>query len=152
MLQPIGLLKQNHLSYGVAVSERGKCFALTLWEQRMAEENYLGRIEISPNAIASLAGQQILECYGVVGMANKNLRDGIVEVLTRGNYRRGIDVRVVEHEIYIDLYVVIQYGTRISEVAHGIMNRVKYGVQKALGLPVAQVNVYVQGLHVDEQA
>jgi uncharacterized alkaline shock family protein YloU len=118
----------------------------------MTEENYLGRIEISPTAIASLAGQAVLECYGVVGMANKNLRDGITEVLTRGNYRRGIDVKVIEHQIYIDLYVVIQYGTRISEVAHGIMNRVKYSVEKALGLPVAQVNVHVQGLHVDESA
>jgi len=118
----------------------------------MDEENYLGRIEISPNAIASLAGQAVLECYGVVGMANKNLRDGIVEVLTRGNYRRGIDVKVIEREVYIDLYVVIQYGTRISEVTHGIMNRVKFSVEKVLGLPVAQVNIHVQGLHVDEQA
>lgn len=116
----------------------------------MAEENYLGRIEISPNAIASLVGQAVLECYGVVGMANKNLRDGIVEVLSRGNLRRGIDVKVIDRAVYIDLYVVIQYGTRISEVAHGIMNRVKYSVEKSLGLPVAQVNVHVQGLHVDE--
>lgn len=118
----------------------------------MTEENYLGRIEISPNAIASLAGQAVLECYGVVGMANKNLRDGITEVLSRGNLRRGIDVKLVEHQIHIDLYVVIQNGTRISEVAHGIMSRVKFTVEKALGLPVAQVNVHVQGLHVDEPA
>ncbi len=118
----------------------------------MTEANFFGRIEISPNAIASLAGQAVLECYGVVGMANKNLRDGITEVLARNNVRRGVDVKVIEHEIYIDLYVVIQYGTRISEVAHGIMNRVKYSVEKALGLPVAQVNVHVQGLHVDESA
>jgi uncharacterized alkaline shock family protein YloU len=118
----------------------------------MTEENVLGRIEISPNAIASLAAQAVLECYGVVGMANKNLRDGIAEVLPGGNFRRGIDVKVVEREIVIDLYVVIQYGTRISEVAHGIMNRVKFSVEKALGIPVAQVNIHVQGLHVDEHA
>jgi len=118
----------------------------------MTEENYLGRIEISPNAIASLAGQSVLECYGVVGMANKNLRDGIAEVLSRGNLKRGIDVKVIEHQVYIDLYVVIQYGTRISEVAHGIMNRTKFTIEKALGLPVAQVNVHVQGLHIDEHS
>jgi uncharacterized alkaline shock family protein YloU len=117
----------------------------------MTEENYWGRIEISPNAIASLAGQSVLECYGVVGMANKNLRDGIAEILTRGNYRRGIDVKLVDHQIYIDLYVVIQYGTRISEVAHGITNRVKFSVEKSLGIPVAQVNVHVQGLQTDER-
>ncbi len=118
----------------------------------MAEETYLGRIEISPNAIASLAGQAVLESYGVVGMANKNLRDGIVEILTRGNYRRGVDVKLIDRKIYIDLYVVIQHGTRISEVAHGIMNRVKFTIEKALGIPVAEVNVHVQGLHVDERA
>ncbi len=117
----------------------------------MTEENVLGRIEISPLAIASLAGQAVLECYGVVGMANKNLRDGIAEVLPGNNYRRGVDVKFEEHQIIIDLYVVIEYGTRISEVAHGIMNRVKFSVERALGIPVAEVNVHVQGLHVDDR-
>ncbi len=117
----------------------------------MAEETFLGRIEIAPAAIASLAGQAVLECYGVVGMANKNLRDGIAEILPGGNYRRGIDVKVIEHAIVIDLYVVIQYGTRITEVTHGIMNRVKYTIEKAVGIPVTQVNIHVQGLHVDEK-
>jgi len=118
----------------------------------MTEETFLGHVEISPNAIASLAGQAVLECYGVVGMANKNLGAGIAVVLTRGNFRRGIDVEVVDGAINIDLYVVIEYGTRISEVAHGIMNHVKFNVEKALGMPIAAVNVHVQGLHVDESA
>ncbi len=120
----------------------------------MAEENIPGRIEISPNAIASLAGQAVLESYGVVGMAasRKNLRDGIAEILPGGHYRRGVDVKITDHEIVIDLYVVIQYGTRISEVAHGITNRVRFSVEKALGIPVAQVNVHVQGLHVDDNS
>lgn len=116
----------------------------------MTEETFLGRIEISPHAIASLAGQAVLECYGVVGMANKNLRDGFAEILPGSHYRRGIDVKVIDHQIYVDLYVVIQYGTRISEVAHGIMNRVKFAVEKAIGIPVAQVSVHVQGLHTEE--
>lgn len=117
----------------------------------MTEENVLGRIEISPLAIASLAGQAVLECYGVVGMANKNLRDGIAEVLPGNNYRRGVDVKFEQRQIVIDLYVVIEYGTRISEVAHGIMNRVKFSVERALGIPVTEVNVHVQGLHVDDR-
>jgi uncharacterized alkaline shock family protein YloU len=118
----------------------------------MTQETVLGRIEITPNAIASLAGQAVLECYGVVGMANKNLRDGFAEILPGENYRRGVDVKLVNHEIIIDLYVVIEYGTRISEVAHGIMNRVKFTVERALGIPVGRVNVHVQGLHVDDNA
>jgi uncharacterized alkaline shock family protein YloU len=80
------------------------------------------------------------------------LRDGIAEILPGENYQRGIDVKLVHHEIVIDLYVVIEYGTRISEVANGIMSRVKFSVEKALGIPVAQVNVHVQGLHVDEHS
>ena len=120
-------------------------------KSKRMEENFPGRIEVSPSAIASIAGQSVVECYGVVGMANRNLRDGIAEVLPRGNYRRGIDVKFEDRQIVIDLYVVIQHGTRISEVAHGIMNRVKFTVEKAVGLPVTQVNVHVQGLHVDEQ-
>lgn len=118
----------------------------------MNEENYLGQIEVAPRAIAAIAGQAVLESYGVVGMANRNFRDGIAEILPGSHYRRGIDVHLVDHEITIDLYVVIQYGTRISEVAHGIINRVKFSVEKALGISVKQVNIHVQGLHVDEKS
>ena len=120
----------------------------------MSEENFLGQIEVSPRAIAAIAGRAVLESYGVVGMAaaRRNLRDGIAEILPGNHYRRGIDVRFTNREITIDLYVVIQYGTRISEVAHGIINRVKFSVEKALGIPVKQINVHVQGLHVDEKS
>jgi uncharacterized alkaline shock family protein YloU len=117
----------------------------------MSEENYLGQIEVSPRAIAGIAGRAVLESYGVVGMApsHKSFRDGIAEILPGSRYRRGIEVTLVDHEITIDLYVVIQYGTRISEVTHGIVNRVKFSVEKALGMPIKQVNVHVQGLHVE---
>ena len=118
----------------------------------MSEENFLGQVEVSPRAIAAIAGQAVLESYGVVGMANRNIRDGIAEILPGSHYRRGIDVRLVDHEITIDLYVVIQYGTRISEVANGLINRVKFSVEKALGIPVKHVRVHVQGLHVDEES
>ena len=118
----------------------------------MSEENYLGQIEVSPRAIAAIAGQAVLESYGVVGMANRNFRDGIAEILPGSRYRRGIDVILTEHEITIDLYVVIQYGTRVSEVTHGIINHVKFSVEKALGIPVKRIHVHVQGLHVDEKS
>lgn len=114
----------------------------------MIEDPYLGRIEVSPHAIASVAGQAVLECYGVVGMAPKHLRDDIAEILPGANLRRGVEVRFVDGEVSIDLYVVIEYGTRVSEVAHGIKNRVKFTVEHATGLPVAEVNVHVQGLRV----
>lgn len=114
----------------------------------MVGERRLGRIEVSPVAIAGLAAAAVLECYGVVGMAHRTLSGGLVEVLRRDNYRRGVQVRVVDERIIIDLYVVLEYGVRISEVAHNIMENVKFRVEKALGVPISEVNVHVQGLRV----
>jgi uncharacterized alkaline shock family protein YloU len=114
----------------------------------MTEESKAGRIEISPQAIATLAGEAVLRCYGVVGMANKNLIDGIADLLAPDRWGRGVDVRVREGQITVDLYVIVQYGTRISEVAHGVMHGVQYALEQALGVPVAEVNVHVQGLRM----
>jgi uncharacterized alkaline shock family protein YloU len=112
------------------------------------EHTQLGKIEISPAAVAALASQAVLTCYGVVGMSSPSLRHGLAEILGRENYRRGVQARLVNDEIVIDLYVVLEYGTRISEVAQNIMHNVKYAVEHALGIPVASVNVHVQGLRV----
>jgi uncharacterized alkaline shock family protein YloU len=115
----------------------------------MTENTRLGKIEISPTAIAALANMAVLECYGVVGMSSTKLSDGIAELLHRDS-RRGVEVRLEGERIVIDLYVIIEYGTRISEVAHNIMESVKFQVEKALGVPVAEVNVHVQGLRVSD--
>jgi uncharacterized alkaline shock family protein YloU len=112
------------------------------------EETRLGRIEVLPAAIASLASQVVLECYGVVGMATKDLASGIVEILQPSSHRRGVEVNIQDDRIMIDLYVVIEYGTRIATVARNIQSVVKYTVEKALGVPVVAVNVHVQDLRV----
>jgi len=114
----------------------------------MTEERKTGRIEISPQAIATLAGEAVLRCYGVVGMANKNLIDGIADLLQPDRWGRGVDVRVRDGKVVVDLYVIIQYGTRISEVAHGVMHGVQYALEQALGVEVAEVSVHVQGLRM----
>ena len=111
----------------------------------MTESTHLGRIEISPAAVASLANHAVLKSYGVVGMSSRNL----AQLLSRDS-KRGVRVSVEGSEISIDLYVIIEYGTRISEVAHNIMENVKFAVEKALGVAVAQVNVHVQGLRVSQ--
>ncbi len=115
----------------------------------MATETYLGKIEVSPLAVASLASEAVLSCYGVVGMAAAGtLRDGLVEILQREAVHRGVEVRLHEGGIIVDLYVVVEYGTRVSEVAHNIMETVKFGLERALGMPIKQVNVHVQDLRV----
>ena len=117
----------------------------------MTTETEFGRIQISPTAISSIASQAVLESYGVVGMASKNFRDGLVELLAPGASHRGVEVQLVDGQIIIDLYVIIEYGTRISEVAHNIMSAVKFRVEKALGTSLAEVNVHVQGLRVSQE-
>jgi len=111
-------------------------------------EPYLGRIEVSPHAMQSIAGLVVLESYGVVGMAPKDSREYMAALLPRANFRRGVDVKYHDGKVVIDLYVIIEYGTRISQVAQGIKNRVKYVVERDTGLHVEQVNVHVQGLRV----
>ncbi len=110
----------------------------------------LGRIEVSPRVVASIVGHAAGECYGVVGMAARGLRDGIAERLNRETVHRGVEVEVRDGGLVIELYIIAQYGTRISEVAHNLMSAVKYEVEKTLGVDVIAVNVNVQGIHLDQ--
>jgi uncharacterized alkaline shock family protein YloU len=115
----------------------------------MPEQDSLGRVEVSPIAIASVVNEAVLTCYGVVGTAAKDLATGIANIISSGR-RRGIEVRIEEGQIFIDVYVIIEYGTRIVTVARSVMNVVKYSVERALGVPVAEVNVYVEGLRISD--
>ncbi|MGD1997078.1 MAG: Asp23/Gls24 family envelope stress response protein [Anaerolineae bacterium] len=110
-------------------------------------DEWKGQVEVSSTAIASIAHEAIMSCYGVVGTASKGLATGIADVLSPES-RRGVVVQVERDRIVVDLYIVIEYGTRIASVARSAMNVVKYRVEQALGVPVAEVNVHVQGLRV----
>ncbi len=111
------------------------------------ESNPLGNIEIAPAAVATIASQAVLHSYGVVGMAAKNVVDGFTNMLTR-DPRHGIEVHVDEGLISIDVYIIIEYGTRISSVAASVANTVRFHVEKALGAPIGDINIHVQGLRV----
>ena len=111
----------------------------------------LGKIEILPNAIHSIAVQAVCECYGVVGIASPRLRNGQAVLLTDERSNQGVQVRLVNDQIILEIYVVLEYGLRISEIAHNVMSSVKYATEKMLGVPVAQVNVNVQGLRQEKK-
>ena len=115
----------------------------------MSDASGRGRIEVSPAAVATIANHAVLNSYGVVGMSSKNLVNGLAQVL-RPESKRGVEVHVDEDQIIIDLYVVIEYGVRIAMVAKNIMNSVKFSVEKAMGVPITEVNVHVQGLRVSD--
>ncbi len=111
----------------------------------------LGVIEISPEAVASLAEHAVLQSYGVVGLADRSRFEAWRRGLRRsGPSHKGVLVMVEDEGVIIDLYLIVEYGTRISEVARGVINRVKYTVEQALGLPVLAVNVHVQALRVSQ--
>ena len=107
----------------------------------------LGGIHISPNAVATIACQATLESYGVVGLAARNLADGLMKSITR-DPSRGITVRYNGEDLDIEIHIIIEYGTRISSVAESVANTVRFHVEKALGLKVNSVNVHVAGLRV----
>jgi uncharacterized alkaline shock family protein YloU len=111
------------------------------------EDTTLGRITITPRAIATIAAQATLRSYGVVGMASKNLMDGIAQALAR-DPRHGVEVSTQGDQVTIDLFVIVEYGTRISEVAESVAQSVRFQVERAIGLPVAAVNVHVQDLRI----
>jgi len=112
-----------------------------------AEQTGIGKIEISAQAVATVASQAVLHSYGVVGMAARNVIDGIANALST-DPRRGIEVDFAGDEVNIDLYVIVEYGTRISVVARSAATAVRFNIEKDLGLRVGAVNVHVQGLRV----
>jgi len=111
------------------------------------ETTTLGTINISPNALATIAYHATLTSYGVVGLAPKNLVEGLASTITH-EPAHGVAVRYNGEEIDIDVHIVIEYGTRVTSVADSVANAVRYQVEKALGMPLHYVNVHVQGLRV----
>lgn len=108
-----------------------------------------GQIDISTDVIATIAGGAAVDCYGIVGMASKNqLKDGLTDILRKENFTRGVIVRKDEDEVHIDVYIIVSYGTKISEVAHNVQTKVKYTLDQTVGLAVDSVNIYVQGVKV----
>jgi uncharacterized alkaline shock family protein YloU len=113
------------------------------------ETTSLGGIHISPNAVATIAYHATLQSYGVVGLAPKNLADGIVSQITR-EPSRGISVHYKDDVINIEVHVIVEYGTRITSVADSVANTVRFHVEKALGLRVNEVNVHIAGLRISD--
>ena len=110
-----------------------------------------GKIEVAPRAIATIAARAVGQSYGIVGMAPHTLREGVAQVLHQRDAHKGVEVRIGSDAIAIDLYVILEYGTRISEVARNVQENVRYAVERALGMPIGPVNVRVQGLRMNDK-
>lgn len=118
----------------------------------MAEETSThGKIHVTPTAIATIASHAVLKSYGVMGMANRNFVADITSALTR-DPNHGVRVHIDGNQVTIDVYVVLAYGTRIATVARSLIDAVRFEVERSLGMDVEQVNIYVQGLMLDDDA
>ncbi|UQS83465.1 Asp23/Gls24 family envelope stress response protein [Bombilactobacillus thymidiniphilus] len=110
-----------------------------------------GNIAVSNEVIASIVGVAATDIYGIVGMASKSqIRDGMNMILNRDNYTRGVVVRQEGDDTVVDVYIIVGYGVKISEVCRNVQNRVKYNLETMLGAPTAKVNVIVQGVKILE--
>lgn len=106
-------------------------------------------IKISDDVVAVIAGVAVSEVPGVAGMAG-GFAGGISEVLSgKKNLAKGIKVDVAEKDVKIDVNIIVEYGSRIPDVAFEIQNRVKKAVESMTGLNVEEVNVHVQGVNTD---
>jgi uncharacterized alkaline shock family protein YloU len=112
----------------------------------------MGKLVLSEEAIATIAGAAATECYGVVGMAGRKMTDGLSELLGRENLSRGVSVSIDGDEVYIELFVVLGYGIKISEVARMIVDKVRYTVEKFTGLRVKKVTVNVESIRLQENS
>ena len=116
----------------------------------MGEDNTsLGSIHISPAAVATIAYHATLESYGVVGLAPRNLVEGLA--ITRVP-AKGVAVRFDGEHLDIDIHIMVAYGVRISSVAESVANTVRFHVERSLGLPVRNIDVHVAGLKLNENA
>jgi uncharacterized alkaline shock family protein YloU len=109
----------------------------------------IGSIHVSPRAIATIAYHAALQSYGVVGLAPKNLMNGLTQVVVK-DPTRGVEVHYDGENVNIDIYIVIEYGTRIKSVATSVANSVRFQVEKTLGMPIHAVHVHVQNLRVSD--
>ncbi|MDU0480113.1 Asp23/Gls24 family envelope stress response protein [Staphylococcus chromogenes] len=109
--------------------------------------NDYGSIDISNEVIASVVGGKAVECYGIVGMASRQqVRDGLAEILGHENYAKGIVVKEDNCILDVDMYIIVSYGVKISEVAQNVQATVKYTLENTLKLKVNSVNIFVQGV------
>ena len=111
---------------------------------------HMGNISIDNEVIAQYAGAVADECFGIVGLADVNARDGLVNLVRGGKSARGISVSLNPdtNKLLIDYHVIVSYGVNIPTVADNLISTVRYKIEEFTGLDVERINVYVEGVRV----
>ena len=108
----------------------------------------MGEITINTDVIATYAGSVAVECFGIVGMAAVNMKDGLVKLLKRDSLKHGINVTLNENKIFLDFHVIVAYGVSIRAVSDNLIANVKYKVEAFTGIEVENINILVEGVRV----
>lgn len=105
-------------------------------------------VSIDTDVIAQYAGTVAVECFGIVGMASVNMKDGLVKLLKREYITHGINVSVSDNKLVLDFHVIVAYGVSIMAVSNNLIENVKYKVEEFTGLSIEKINIYVEGVQV----
>ena len=112
-------------------------------------ETEFGTITIDNEVIARMAGQAVMECAGVVGLASRNVKDGLVQLIKRDNPAKGITLTPDDGKVDLSLRIIVEYGTSIPAITETIQTNIKYQVEEYTGVQVSRVNIFVEGVRVD---
>ena len=111
----------------------------------MEQKNKFGAIKIANDVLAKIAGFAALECYGIAGMAGPGL-PGVSQLLSRDKLQKGVKIRSNNHEVEVDLYVIVEFEINMAEVAKNLMSKTKYILEKSAGVKTKRIDVHVQGV------
>ena len=111
-------------------------------------KNDMGTIFISEEVLLKVIGYAALECYGIVAMASKRAKDGLVQWLGRENLSKGVQLKLVDDMLDVDLFIIVEYGISIAEVCKTIVDTVRYKLESMTGIKVRKVNISVEGIRI----
>ncbi len=111
-------------------------------------DTHMGNITIDKEVIGQYAGGVAMECFGIVGMAGINMKDGYAKLLKLENAGRGIQVTMNDNKLTLDFHVIVAYGVSILAVTSNLIESVKYKIEEFTGIPVEKINIFVEGVRV----
>lgn len=110
--------------------------------------NEHGNVIYADEVISKIVGLATMECYGVVGMVSKSATEGLWELMRIENLAKGVKIENKDEKLIIELFVMVEYGTKISVISNNIIQKVKYNVENYTGLKVAAITVNVQAVRI----
>jgi len=109
---------------------------------------HMGSITIDKEVISQYAGSVATECFGIVGMAGVNMKDGLVKLLKMDSMTRGIVVSMENNKLVLDFHVIVAFGVSILAVSENLISNVKYKVEEFTGIEIEKINIFVEGVRV----